>query len=354
MKYKTVIVSLCVLFMAGCTQQTTNSPTASPTTSESLNTAATSSSPSGSAYNNSLLTSSPQSSRKATASPRAATQTKSPSPTPQKSSATSSSNPTSVPQTNVANSTQPTSSPATRTSTPAATQQNTGTVTVSTNSITQTVNRSQESGGSIKLEGFTLTSQGATAYQVNLVNQSSAFNTSGVSTSGGTIPGTSRTIWLNLNSQTIPNGTYTQTLLINYTKNGVDYSGPTITYTVTLEGNTTTSKLSTSTQTVNETLSRANQSRGSILGNGFTITSNGADGFDLVVSKPSNLTASHFLDFGPSGGSLTNGQTVSIQPYVNTALPNGTYSGTVLVRYSINHLYTEGPIQINYTLTVAD
>lgn len=120
--------------------------------------------------------------------------------------------------------------------TPTATQtaQTNGTIKVSTTSVTQTVSRSQISGGYIALTGFTMTSEGATQFNILNISSEKAVTTNGTS-GGGIQPGASIGIQMHLHAYRASNGTFTETQQIYYTKDGsTNLPGPTVTYTVTL------------------------------------------------------------------------------------------------------------------------
>ncbi len=229
---------------------------------------------------------------------------------------------------------------------------NSGTITVSPTSITQTVDRSQSGGGVIALNSYTITSQGADYYNIIRVGSGSAFSSTGGS--GGMTTGLSRTIPVNLNESGISNGTYTQSFIVQYGKNGTTYSGPTVTYTVTLTGSSPSHLLTTSTTSINETLSKSSPGASTaVQGNGFTLTSLGADSYSIDTHYADTDTF-HTIAFDPLSGNLTSGQTVTIRPRAGIGMPNGTYSSYVLVRYYKNSLTVENPITVNYTITVTD
>jgi len=202
-------------------------------------------------------------------------------------------------------------------------------------------------GGEISLNSYTITSQGTTEYNVVRVGNSPGFTLGG----GGLVNESSITIPVKLTESAIPNGTYTQTLLVQYTKNGISFSGPSVTYTVTLTGDSAVQQLYTNTTSISETLSKANSpSRVLVKGTGFSITGTGATAYSIIVNNDSNDVHRN-ITFNPLADTISSSQT---RPRAGIGMPNGTYSGYVLVRYFKNSLVVENPIIVNYTLTATD
>lgn len=225
---------------------------------------------------------------------------------------------------------------------------NSGTITVDKTSVVVTLDRKDANSGLIYGPGFTITSQGATAWAVlpNGGVQGEGFYES----SGGIIAGTSAAIRSYINPNK-PNGTYTGSAIVRYTKNGQDYTGPTVNYSISLTGQTSVSydgTLTVDKTDVNVTLKRSNQSSGFIYGSGFTITSQGADQWSIY-----NNESTQGQGFNEASGGISPGSSSAIHTYINTNKPNGTYTGSVTVKYQKNGTDGNGPT-VSYTITLTD
>jgi len=117
------------------------------------------------------------------------------------------------------------------TSTPTPPSNTSGTITVSTNSVNVTLSRANAQYGLIYGSGFTITSQGATGWQIHYNEGTSGQGF--YESSGGINPGSSSTIrsYINANKS---NGTYTGSAVVEYNKNGSWQAGPTVSYSITL------------------------------------------------------------------------------------------------------------------------
>lgn len=106
-------------------------------------------------------------------------------------------------------------------------------ITVDKTEVNVTLDRNNAVGGIVYGEGFKITSNSANAWQV----------TPTVSTpgqgfyefSGGTVPGRTSDIRVHMFT-TKPNGVYTGSAVVKYSKNGVWFDGPTVSYTINLVG----------------------------------------------------------------------------------------------------------------------
>lgn len=106
--------------------------------------------------------------------------------------------------------------------------------------------------------------------------------------------------------------------------------------------------VSVSTTSVSVTLSKAQQDNGLIYGSGFTITSQGATGFQIKDSVPTQGQG-----FYETSGGMSNGSSSSVRSYISPNKGNGTYSGSVVVQYQSNGSWTDGPT-VSYTITLTD
>lgn len=114
---------------------------------------------------------------------------------------------------------------------PTATPTPNDTLSLSSNSINITLSRANAQYGLIYNNGFTITSQGASSWQIkyNEPTQGQGFYES----SGGISTGSSINIRAYINSNK-PNGTYTGSATVDYYKNSTWHTGPTVNYSITL------------------------------------------------------------------------------------------------------------------------
>jgi len=84
-----------------------------------------------------------------------------------------------------------------------------------------------------------------------------------------------------------------------------------------------------------------------IYGPGFSITSEGATGFQIKYNEPTSGQG-----FDISSGGISPNQTVNIRSYINANKPNGIYTGSAIVQYSKDGWF-DGPT-VTYTITLTD
>lgn len=95
-------------------------------------------------------------------------------------------------------------------------------------------------------------------------------------------------------------------------------------------------------------LSRADVQYGLVYGPGFTIISQGATGWQIRYSEPTQGQG-----FYESSGGITPGATAAIRSYININKPNGIYTGSAIVQYYQNNSWQNGPT-VYYTITLTD
>lgn len=98
---------------------------------------------------------------------------------------------------------------------------------------------------------------------------------------------------------------------------------------------------------VTANFSRTNADNGLIYGSGFTITSHGATGF-LVWQN------SQGVGFYEASGGLTSNSTQTIRTYINPNKPNGTYTGSAIVKYTDSNNTEHDGSTVNYSITLSD
>ena len=196
--------------------------------------------------------------------------------------------------------------------------------------------------------GFSITSEGATGFQIkyNEPTQGQGFETS----SGGIVTG--RTV--NIRTYINPikgDGVYSGSAIVQYSKNGVWSNGPTVSYVITLINSPyiTSGTIKLDKTDVNVTLRRDPNTVSSLVyGPGFTITSEGASGFQIKYNEPTQGQG-----FDLSSGGMTPNMVVTVRTYINTNKPNGIYSGSAVVQYSKNGVWSDGPT-VTYTINLTD
>lgn len=101
---------------------------------------------------------------------------------------------------------------------------------------------------------------------------------------------------------------------------------------------------------VSVTLSRANaDATGLVYGSGIKITSHDAAAWSIYNNEPTQGQGFYEVSGGISPGNSTN-----IRTYINPNKANGTYTGTVTVKYQKGDgVYISGP-QVNYSITLTD
>ncbi len=99
---------------------------------------------------------------------------------------------------------------------------------------------------------------------------------------------------------------------------------------------------------VTVTLDRASaQPNSETTGEGFTMKANRQLGFELV-----RVTGDNGAGFDLSTGGMGGGQTINVKTRIVHTLPNGTYTGSYVLRYSYNgQTYSWGTINYSITLT---
>ena len=97
---------------------------------------------------------------------------------------------------------------------------------------------------------------------------------------------------------------------------------------------------------VNVTLDRNNAVGGLVYGQGFNITSNAADGWQIRYNEPTQGQG-----FYESSGGTVPGRTSAIRTYINTNKPNGVYTGSAVVQYAVSGRWFDGPT-VSYTINL--
>lgn len=85
---------------------------------------------------------------------------------------------------------------------------------------------------------------------------------------------------------------------------------------------------------------------GLVFGTGFKIVSTGATGWQIKYNE--STSGQGFYE--SSGGISPNGST-DIRAYINADKPNGIYTGSTVVQYYKNSVWSDGPT-VNYTITL--
>jgi len=101
---------------------------------------------------------------------------------------------------------------------------------------------------------------------------------------------------------------------------------------------TYTGTLSVDKTSVTVTLDRNNAVGDLVFGSVFTISSQGATGWQIYYNDPTS--GQGFYD---SSGGINPGSSYEVRTYVNTSKPNGTYTGSAVVEYSKNGNWSAGP-----------
>jgi hypothetical protein len=89
---------------------------------------------------------------------------------------------------------------------------------------------------------------------------------------------------------------------------------------------------------VEETLDRSNAQADIVYGEGFTLISRSATGWQIMYNEPTEGQG-----FYESSGEITPGSSINIRSFINTSKPNGVYTGSVVVQYKLNGIWLNGP-----------
>lgn len=102
------------------------------------------------------------------------------------------------------------------------------------------------------------------------------------------------------------------------------------------------------TTSVNITLSRTNAQYGLVYGSGFTVTSQGATGFQVHYNEPTQGQG-----FSTSSGGMTAGSSSTIKSYINVNKSNGIYTGSAVIEYMKDGSWLAGPT-VSYSITLTN